>query len=110
MERHEDYFSIVPEVSLTTRTWTSSLSKSDLKLFRGLRFFYIPVQSVLYRWRQSRLNDKTDQHFLTDCEHWSRERRLFGITGCDAYVILQGNNIADMKSVLKFVRLIPRLK
>ena len=53
MERHEEYFSIVPEVSLTTRTWTSSLSKSDLKLFHRLRLFYIPVRSVLNRWRQS---------------------------------------------------------
>ena len=83
-----------------------------------LRLFYIPLQSVLYRWRQSSsttcqycvLDDETAQHFLTDCENWSRERRLCGITGCDAYVILHGNNIADMKNLLKCVRLIPRLK
>jgi hypothetical protein len=118
MERHEEYFSIVPEVSLTTRTWTNSLSKSDLKLFHRLRLFYIPVQSVLYRWRQSSsttcqyclLDDETVQHFLTDCEHWSRERRLCGITDCDAYVILHGNNVADIKNLLKFVRLTRRLK
>ena len=112
---------MVPEVSLaslTTRTWTNSLSKSDLKLFHRLRLFYIPVQSVLYRWRQSSsstcqyclLDDETVQHFLTDCEHWSRERRLCGITDCDAYVILHGNNIADIKNLLKFVRLTRRLK
>ena len=53
MERYEEYFSMVPEVSLTTRTWTNGLSKSDLMLFHRLRLFYIPVQSVLYRWRQS---------------------------------------------------------
>ena len=110
MERYEEYFSMVPEVSLaslTTRTWTNSLSKSDLKLFHRLRLFYIPVQSVLYRWRQSSsstcqyclLDDETVQHFLTDCEHWSRERRLCGITDCDAYVILHGNNITDIKNL-----------
>ena len=43
-------------------------------------------------------------------EHWSRERRLCGITDCDAYVILHGNNIADIKNLLKFVRLTRRLK
>ena len=56
------------------------------------------------------LDDETVQHFLTDCEHWSRERRLCGMTDCDAYVILHGNNIADIKNLLKFVRLTRRLK
>ena len=32
---------------------------------------------------------------MHEFEHWSRERRLCGITDCDAYVILHGNNIAD---------------
>ena len=46
----------------------------------------------------------------TDCENWSRERRLCGITDCDADVILHGNNIADIKNLLKIVRLTRRLK
>jgi len=46
----------------------------------------------------------------TDCENWSRERRLCGITDCDADVILHGNNIADIKNLLKIVRLTQRLK
>ena len=56
------------------------------------------------------LDVETVQHFLTDCAHWSRESRLCGITDCDAYVILHGNNIADIKNLLKFVRLTRRLK
>ena len=56
------------------------------------------------------LDDETVQHFLTDCEHWSRERRLCGITDSDAYVILHGNNTADIKNLLKLVRLTRRLK
>ena len=72
------------------------------------------MQSVLYRRRQSTsttcqyclLDDETVQHFLTECEHWSRERRLCGITDCDAYVILDGNNITDIENLLKFVSLV----
>ena len=106
MERHEQYFSIVPQVSLTTRTWMNSLSKSDLKLFHRLRL----RQSSSTTCQYCLLDDETVQHGLTDCEHWSRESRLCGITDCDAYEILHGNNIADIKNLLKFVRLTRNLK
>ena len=46
------------------------------------------------------LDVESVQHFLTDCEHWSRESRLCGISDCDACVILHGNNNADIKKPL----------
>ena len=58
----------------------------------------------------SLLDVESVQHFLTDCEHLSPDRRLRGITDCDACVILHGNNMADIKNLLKLGRLTRRLK